>query len=123
MLRQTLLAAALFSLAACASSEGTQTANAAPGERDCFRAEDVYGYSIIDNNHVNLRARGRDYIMTTAWNARDLDWSHAIAIRSTSGWICTGSGLGVEIVGGPLPRTYPITSIARAPEEAPPTGS
>ncbi len=121
----TALLATAFLTAACAS-EGAQTASAAPaGDRDCFAASTVSGFNYIDNHHVRLSAGpNRDYILTTTWNARDLDWTQAIALRSSNNFICTGNGLGVEIVGGPNHQTYPITGIARAPEPAPaPQGS
>lgn len=113
----------LWTLAACASTEpaNTQTAD---GGSDCFRAEMVSGYSVIDNNHIGIRVgASRDYVLTTMWNARELDWTHAIAIRSSTGRICTGNGLGVEIVGGDPQRNYPISSIARVPDTEPVQGS
>lgn len=106
----------LWTLAACASTEpgGQQTASST----DCFRSEQVSGYGVIDNNHVSLSVgASRRYILTTMWNARDLDWTHAIAIRSATGRICTGNGLGVELIGGEPRRTYPVSEIARAPDE------
>jgi len=125
MLRHTFVAAALTALAACASATdgATDTASTAPSSQDCFRNDDVSGYGVIDDRSVSIRARGRDYIMTTLFNARDLDWTQAIALRSTTGWICTGNGLGVEIIGGEPTRRYPVNSITRAPEEPEPTGS
>jgi hypothetical protein len=113
---------ALWTLAACAStdSDATQVAS----NRDCFRSAQVNGYNVIDNNHIGLRVgASRNYVLTTMWNARDLDWTHAIAIRSSTGLICTGNGLGVELIGGDPRRTYPIVSIERAPEDPAPQGS
>jgi Family of unknown function (DUF6491) len=107
-----------LALAACASTE--HTATAPPEGRDCFNASSVNGYSYIDDRHVSVSVgANRKYTLTTMFNARDLDWTQAIAIRSSTGWICTGNGLGVEIIGGEPRRTYPITSIERAPDTAP----
>ena len=107
---------ALWTLAACASSGETQTANSS----DCFRSEQARGFSVIDNTHIKLSVgASRDYILTTMWNARDLDWTQAIALRSATGRICTGNGLGVELIGGEPRRTYPIVSIERAPADEP----
>lgn len=119
MLRTNLFALATLALASCAS---TDTAAGPPsGDRDCFNSGSVSGYNYIDANHVAISSgANRRYIMTTMFNARDLDWTQAIAIRSTSGWICTGNGLGVEVIGGDPRRHYPITAIERAPEEASP---
>jgi hypothetical protein len=119
MLRTGILAAAL-ALGACATQDATQTNAAQPVGRDCFRTDAVNGYSYIDENHVSVSVgANRNYVLTTLFNARDLDWTHAIAIRSTSGWICTGNGLGVEVIGGQPRRHYPIDSVERAPDDAP----
>jgi len=124
MLRPILLAAAAaLTLAACSSTGGeTQTASTAPAQ-DCFRNDDIFGYGVIDEHNIDVRARGRHYIFTTNWNARDLDWTHAIAIRSSTGWICVGNGLGVEIIGGEPQRRFPVSSITRRPDEPEATGS
>ncbi len=119
MLRTCLIATA-FALAACATPESA-TEGAAPAGRDCFNSDNVSGYSYIDDRHVAVTVgASRRYVLTTMFNANDLDWTNAIAIRSSTGWICTGNGLGVEIIGGEPRRNYPITSIERAPDEAPP---
>jgi len=108
---------ALWTLAACASSSSeTQTASSS----DCFRSEQARGFSVIDDTHIGLSVgANRDYILTTMWNARDLDWTQAIAIRSATGRICVGNGLGVELIGGEPRRNYPIVSIERAPSDEP----
>jgi hypothetical protein len=62
-------------------------------------------------------------VLTTTWNARDLDWTRAIAIRSATGRICVGNGLGVELIGGDPQRTYPVTQVSRAPDDNPVQGS
>ena len=110
----------LWTLAACASTEGAQSASSV----DCFNSEQVSGYNVIDNHNIGLSVgASRDYVLTTTWNARDLDWTHAIALRSSTGRICTGNGLGVEIIGGDPQRTYPVSQITRAPDNAPVQGS
>jgi hypothetical protein len=120
MLRTCLVAAAL-SLAACATPESATETSAPPAGRDCFNSDNVNGYSYIDDRHVAVTVgANRRYVLTTMFNANDLDWTNAIAIRSTTGWICTGNGLGVEVIGGEPRRTYPITGIERALDEAPP---
>lgn len=119
MLRTCLTAFACLALAACATPAET-TASAAPAERDCFNASTISGYNYVDNEHVIVRVgANRRYTMTTMFNARDLDWTQNIAIRSTTDWICTGNGLGVDIISGDPRRTYPITAIERTPDEAP----
>ena len=119
MVRYTLIAATL-ALTACATPQDNAASNTPPGGRDCFNSDTVSGYSYIDSQHVGIRVgASRTYILTTMFNARDLDWTQAIALRSSSGWVCTGNGLGVEVIGGDPRRHYPITEIARAPDEAP----
>lgn len=112
----------LWTLAACATTAPADDQTAS--NRDCFRSEQVSGYGIVDNHNVRLSVgASRDYILNTSWNARDLDWTHAIAIRSATGRICVGNGLGVEIIGGEPRRTYPVTQITRAPDTPPVQGS
>jgi len=116
MIRNVFLALSALALAGCATqSDGTAS------DRDCFSADAISGYSIIDNHNVEVRVGANNrYTFTTSWNARDLDWSQSIAIRSGgSSFICTGNGLGVEIRGGDPVRTYPITGITRVPDPAP----
>lgn len=117
MLRIGILAAAL-ALGACAATQ--ETAQTPPADRDCFNTTAVAGYSYIDENHIGVTVgANRQYILTTMFNARNLDWTQAIAIRSTSNWICTGNGVGVELIGGQPQQTYPINRIERAPDTAP----
>jgi hypothetical protein len=112
----------LWTLAACASTEaGSQQSSST---LDCFRSEQVSGYSVIDNDHIGLSVgASRKYVLTTMFNARDLDWTHAIALRSATGRICTGNGLGVQLIGGDPQRTYPVSEITRAPDDEPVQGS
>jgi hypothetical protein len=117
-LSASLLALAAMALAACASP-GEQGASMTPGDgRDCFRAANVNGYSIVDDHTIRVHvSASRSYTLGTTWNANDLDWSNAIALRSDTGWICTGDVLGrVEVTGGSLGRTYPINTVTRDPE-------
>lgn len=119
LMRRIAIAAALIALAGCATDPSADVAG-----RDCFRSEQVNGYTVIDDSHIGLTVgAGRNYVLTTMWNARDLDWTQAIAIRSTTGWICTGNGLGVQLIGGDPQRTYEIVSIERGPEEPAVQGS
>jgi hypothetical protein len=110
---------AAFALAACASTAPSDGASMTPGEgRDCFRADSINGYEIIDDHNIRVRiTSSRTYTLNTTWNADDLDWSNAIALRSDTGWICTGSVLGrVEVTGGSLGRTFPINTVTRDPQ-------
>jgi len=117
MLRIGLFATAAFLLAACASSEGAAQPAA---DRDCFRSASVNGFNVIDRNTIQVRVgASRRYIFATNWPTTNLDFSERIAIRSSTGYICTGNGLGVEIVGGRPAASYPVQSITRAPDPEP----
>lgn len=120
MRRMGIIIISALALSACATApEGEQSA--ASGARDCFRTEDVSGYTVIDDNHIGISVgASRQYVLRTMFNANDLDWTRAIALRSSTGRVCTGNGLGVDIIGGDMHRTYPVTEITRAPEEQQP---
>lgn len=114
MLKPLIAAALLFALPACTTPSASSSP---PGGRDCFLSREINGYSIVDDHHVQVSiSPNRAYILGTTWNARDLNWGEHIALVSTpSGWICTGNGLGVEVIGGQPRQHYPITEITRAP--------
>lgn len=117
MLRIGFSALIALTLAACAST-GADTAGA--GDRECFRSENVNGFNMVDRNTIEIRVgASRRYLLTTNWPTTELNFAERIAIRSTTGQICTGNGLGVEIIGGHPPIAYPIQGIVRAPEPAP----
>lgn len=117
-MRSMGIVVAAIALAACASDSGAD--RSATASDDCFRVGDVNGYGVIDDTHVRITVgASRRYLLTTTWNAHDLDWTSAIAIRAATGRVCTGNGLGVELIGGNPRRTYPIISVERAPDDAP----
>jgi hypothetical protein len=118
MFRTALFAAAALALSACTSTEGaTQSADAMPGNRDCFRSDAVSGFNVVDNNNIRVTVgANRHYILSTTWNVSDLDWSNAMALRSPTGWICVGSTPGVEVIGGRPARNFPIQTVSRAPD-------
>lgn len=124
MLRTMFLAAtAALALSACASTETANNDAGGGSGRDCFRSLEVSGYGVLDESHIRVTVgANRHYSLGINQNTRDLDWTHAIAIRSTTSFICTGNGLGVQLVGGEPSLTYPVTSIVRLPDP-PVTGS
>lgn len=122
MLRFALLAAAL-TLGACASTT-TTTASNAGGDRDCFRSLDVRGYSVVDEHSVKLRVSpAREYILSIPQNSRELDWTHAMSVRSASNFICVGDPSGVQLMGGDPPMPFQVTNIERAPVDVAAQGS
>ena len=59
------------------------TAPAQGEPRDCFNTRAITGYGIIDDHNVSVHVNAhRRYIFSTAWNARNLDWTFNIAIHS-----------------------------------------
>lgn len=114
MVRITAIALAL-AIGACASTTGTSAS--AAGGRDCFRALDVRGYSIVDDHRVKLRVSStREYIITIPQNSRDLDRTLAISVRSTTSFICVGHPVGVQLVGSD-DFPYQVIAIERAPAD------
>ena len=114
--RTILLAAAAVTLTACATE---QSASMTPAEdRDCFRAQSVSGYTVVDDHNVRVSVgANRHYTMHTSWNVNDLDWTQAIVLESDSSWICTGNVFGqVEVTGGALGRSFPIQTVTRDPD-------
>jgi len=124
MLRFALLAGAL-ALSACASSNAQSASAGSPGgSRDCFRSLDVRGYSVVDDHNVKLRiSPAREYILTIPQNSRDLDWTHAISVRSASSFICVGDPSGVQLMGGDPPMPFQVTNIERVPVNVADQGS
>lgn len=115
---RTLVILSFLALAACSTTTPTPADAANANNRDCFLASSASGFDLVDDHTVRVTAGpSRHYLLGTNWNARDLDWSEEIAIRSSgSSWICVGNGLGVEVRGGRPPQTYPIMSVTREPE-------
>lgn len=119
-MKMLLAATGALAVVGCAGPAGVHS-ETAPSGRDCFHADSVSGYEYLDEHSVAVRVgANRRYVLSTEWNARDLNWEHVIALHSTTSWICTGAGLGVEIIGGEPRRHYPVSSVARAPDQPPP---
>lgn len=116
MLRTLVIASAL-ALSACATGE--QTTASAGDSRDCFRALDVRGYSVLDEHRIGVRVSPqRQYALTIPTNTRDLDWTHAISINSVTSFICVGRPTGVTLVGGEPEFRHQVTAIERLPTDS-----
>lgn len=114
-MHRILLAAAALALAGCAA---TQTGAETAASRDCFRTLDVGGYGVVDEHTVRVHiSPQREYYLTINANTRDLDWTHAISIRSNTSFICVGNGAGVQLMGGDPPFPYQVVRIERAPTD------
>lgn len=117
MLRNVIAVAFLAAISACASPPDHDTDSAA---RDCFRTIDVRGYGVVDDRRIRATvSSSREYYLTLSQSTRDLDWTQAVALRSTTSFICVGNGLGVEVTGGDPPIRYQVTRIERAPDDTP----
>lgn len=81
--------------AACAASPQQQQRHAqlaGAGDRQCFYAPQVRGFTPLGGDRVQVRAGADTYELRTGGNCRELDWSRQIALRSISGgsWVCQG---------------------------------
>lgn len=114
-----LAAVAALTLSACSTTEAASTSSGA----DCFRPEQVTGYSVIDESHVRVIARAHQYVVTIQGRATELDWTQTIGLQSTGRTlICPGrSTMGVYLVGGDTQLRYPVSNVAL--EQSAPTGS
>ncbi len=123
MIRNGLIAiAGAIALTACASTTAQQSADG----RDCFYVRSVRGYEVVDDRTILVRISDQQrYHLTTVTPIENaLDYSSRIAIDAPGGFVCTGGGAGVEILGGRDRRSFFVNSVTRAPAEADaPSGS
>ncbi|HVZ99958.1 MAG TPA: DUF6491 family protein [Caulobacterales bacterium] len=122
-LKSFLLLAALFA-AGCATTSGSTTA-AAGGGRDCFFNSEINGWGVIDPHTLRVDlSPHRQYALSTPTSVSDLDFAQVIAVRTRHGAdsICVGRTNDLEVaVGGPIPRTWTVTNVARLPDQPPAT--
>lgn len=112
----------LLSGTAIAQSNDQGASVMRPGDgRDCFRADGVRRYSVVDDHSVRVRfTRARTYTLTTSENASDLDFGRQLRLESDTGWVCTGDVQGaVFIRGGDMGNTYGIDTVTRDPYPPP----
>ena len=124
MFRTVLIAAMGLGLAACASTS-SQTTGAAPEGRDCFRNNDITGFSVTGERTMRLdvSTRGR-YQLTTATSLLGARQALQIAVESGPGFICEGDALNVRLIApGPPRQFWNVVRIERLPDEAPVEGS
>jgi len=117
MIRNIVAATALLVVGACASTTPSE-----PGaSRDCFRTADVTGYGIQDEHRVRVSVgSSRHYYLSIDENTRDLDWTHALRLQSSTSFVCVGDiASGAQIIGGEPVRWYLVRSIERAPDDTP----
>ena len=114
-LTAALLAAATGAAPLTAAAAGDQSP-----VRDCFPTRAITGYGISGEHTAYLTVGTRHYFLHINDSARDLDWDHNIRVRSLSTFICTGNGLGVQLMGGYPPIPHQVVGIERAPPGEPP---
>lgn len=122
MIRTILAAAALALSAGCAATQQS-TADARAG-RDCFNANSISGFGVIDARTVRVDVGpSRAYALTLFSNASELRFNERIGVEaSPSDWVCVGdgvTGLTVHSFDRPVRRSWPVTAVARLPETAP----
>ena len=121
MVSLSLASGGLLLAGGCAMDEDARSASAAAGDRQCFRAADVNGFSPIDRDTVDVTVgAGRTYRLELFAPCQDVNWSQRIAIRSRgSSWICTGNSLQAELIVPDAigPDRCLVNSIRRLSEE------
>lgn len=114
------LTAALLAASAGMAPLSAATASEQSPHSDCFPQRAITGYGISGEHTAYVTVGTRHYFLHINDSARDLDWNHAISVRSLSPFICTGNGLGVQLMGGYPPIPHQVVGIERAPPGEPP---
>lgn len=124
MTRILLALAGLAALTACASAP-QHTASAPAGQRDCFRSENISGYSVIAERTLRIDVgANRRFALTTESSLRGAERELRLGVQSGSGFLCEGDALNVRIfAAGPPERFWQVVRIERLPDEAPVEGS
>ncbi|WP_297514006.1 DUF6491 family protein [uncultured Caulobacter sp.] len=89
-------------------------------ERSCFRAQDVDGFNVVDDETVDVSVSPRTvYRLKLFAPSPDIDWSLRIGIESHgSSWICQGLDATIIVPGSIGIQRYPVTDIRKlTPEE------
>ncbi len=105
---------------AAATEENTTVMD--PGEgRDCFRADSLRRYAIVDDHTIRVRfSPRRSYTLATSEDASDLRWGRQLRLSSDTGWVCAGDVRGaVFITGGDMGNRYGVDTVSRDPYPLP----
>lgn len=103
--------------AAPAFADGAPKAKA---QRQCFRAQDVNGFNVVDKQTVDVSTGPRDvYRLTLFAPSPDIDWTRRIGVESRGGsWICAGMDATIIVPGDIGIGRYPVTEVRKlSPEE------
>lgn len=94
-----------------------------PDRSQCFRADDINGFSVVDDQTVDVSIGPRNVWRLTLFSpARDIDTAQRIAVEARgSSWVCQGMDATV-IAPGPIGvQRYPVTAVRKlTPEELAP---
>ncbi len=89
-------------------------------ERSCFRPDDVNGFTVIDDQTVDVTITPKTvYRLTLFSPSPDIDWSLRIGIDSRGrSWVCAGYDADIIVPDATGRRRYPVTEIRKlTPEE------
>ncbi|ATC32966.1 hypothetical protein CA606_11840 [Caulobacter vibrioides] len=89
-------------------------------ERACFRASDVNGFNVIDDQTVDVSVSPRNvYRLTLFAPSPDIDWTMNLGIQARGGsWVCAGTDATIIVPGDIGIQRYPVTHIRKlTPEE------
>lgn len=115
-----LLASALASGTAAFAAEPAAKPAAKPAANACFRAQDVNGWTAVDDKTVNVRVGVKDIYQLTLFSpSTDIDWSQHIGLESRGGsWICSSMDATIIVPGAIGPQRTPVTAIRKlSPDE------
>lgn len=109
-------------LAALLSASPVLAAGAKPprAQSACFRPDDVNGFTVIDDQTVDVTISPRNvYRLTLFAPSPDIDWSLRIGLYSRGrSWVCSGYDAEIIVPDATGRRTYPVTAVRKlTPEE------
>lgn len=122
MTRSAILASAaiaLLTVSACTSTtsgsgSGSKAKSADATRQQCFFANEVDNFAVVNSQIVNIRVNQDVYRLDMFGDCPNLTWTDAMVLRTTAGSpVCTGNGLGDSVVtlGFDGPQQCSIQSI------------
>lgn len=84
-------------------------------ERACFRASDVSGFNVVDDQTVDVSTSPRNvYRLTLFAPSPDIDWTLQIAIEARGGsWVCAGTDATIIVPEAIGIQRYPVTKVRK----------
>lgn len=102
--------------ALCAVLLAAPTLAAEPkADRACFRASDVSGFNVVDDQTVDVSISPRNFYRLTLFApSRDIDWTMQIGIEARGGsWVCAGMDATLIVPEAIGIQRYPVTKIRK----------